>query len=164
TLELVNLITINESEALMLRWILELNDLELSDALATHVGGAWILGDVRSRLDRVREWVNSPQKHQRQFGVMSLMPLAKLRNFGDVSLALSTLTGAMREEDVEVRKSVARVIREMSVRGPNETAIFLATWSDTIDKNTDWIVRHSVEKLDLDTRNNIVGALRGRTK
>jgi 3-methyladenine DNA glycosylase AlkC len=122
------------------------------------------MGDVRGRLDKVREWVNSPHKHQRQFGVLSLLPLAKLRNFGDVSLALSTLTGAMREDDPEVRKSVARVIREMSVRSPSEATHFLTIWADTLDKNTDWIVRHAVDKLDSGTRESIINALRTRVK
>jgi hypothetical protein len=165
-IELLGLIvnsSANEAETLMNRWIIELDDLELAEALAIHVGGAWILGDARVRLDRVREWVNSPQKHQRQFGVMSLLPLAKLRNFGDVALALSTLTGVMREDDTEIRKSVARVIREMSVRGPAETTRFLSTWADTIDKNTDWIIRHSVEKLDVETKEAVIGVLRGKS-
>jgi 3-methyladenine DNA glycosylase AlkC len=94
---------------------------------------------------------------------MSLLPLAKLRNFGDVALALSTLTGVMREDDTEIRKSVARVIREMSVRGPAETTRFLSTWADTIDKNTDWIIRHSVEKLDVETKEAVIGVLRGKS-
>ena len=165
-IELLGLIvnsSVNEVETLMNRWIIELDDLELAEALAIHVGGAWILCDARVRLDRVREWVNSPHKHQRQFGVMSLLPLAKLRNFGDVALALSTLTGVMREDDSEIRKSVARVIRELSVRGPAETSRFLSTWADTIDKNTDWIIRHSVEKLDDETKDAVIGVLRGKS-
>jgi len=165
-IELLGLIVNSSAEEvgqLMNRWIIELDDLEIAEALALHVGGAWILCDARVRLDRVREWVNSPQKHQRQFGVMSLLPLAKLRNFGDVALALTTLTGAMREDDPEIRKSVARVIRELSVRGPAETSRFLSTWADTIDKNTDWIIRHALDKLDAETKESVIGALRGKS-
>ncbi len=151
-----------ESYQLMIRWLNTLDDLELIGLLATTVGGPWLMGDLYGRLDQVRQWANSPHKHQRQFGVMTLAPLAKQRNFGDTSAVLEVMTGVMRENDVEVRKSVAQVIRDLSVNGPGEVARFLSSWADTIDKNTNWIVRHALDKLDTDTRAQIASILRGQ--
>ncbi|MBI3241422.1 MAG: DNA alkylation repair protein [Chloroflexi bacterium] len=161
-LGLVVAIRPDESYQLMMRWLIGLDDLELIGALATEVSGPWLTGDLYGRLDQVRQWVNSPYKHQRQFGVMTLAPLAKLRNFGDTSAVLEVMTGVMRENDVEVRKSVAHVIRDLSANGPGEVARFLGSWADTIDKNTNWIVRHALEKLDTDTRTQISSILRGQ--
>ncbi len=152
----------DEAYELMTRWLNTLDDLELIGLLATQVGGPWLTGDLYGRLEQVRQWVNSPHKHQRQFGVMALAPLAKRRSSGDTTAVLEVMTGVMRESDVEVRKSVAHVIRELSANGPGEAARFLSAWADTIDKNTNWIVRHALEKLDTDTRAQITAILRGQ--
>jgi hypothetical protein len=153
-----------ETAATMGRWLTALDDLELIDLLATQVGGPWLMGDLWGRLEQVRRWVNSPHKHQRRFGVMALSPLAKARNFGDVSSVLEVMTGVMRESDLEVRKSVAHVLRDLSIHGPGEVARFLSGWADTVDKNTNWIVRHSLEKLDEDSRVHITNIARGRSR
>jgi hypothetical protein len=149
------------AEALMLKWLGALDDLELVSLLGMQVGGPWVTGDLYTRLERVRHWVNSPHKYQRQFGVTALWALAKTRSFRDVSAVLGVLTGAMRENDVEIRKSVAFTLRDLSMNGPGEVARFLGDWADTLDKNTNWIVRHAMEKLDTDTRTAITSALRG---
>ncbi len=148
-------------EAIMLDWLKQLDDLELIDRLGTEVCGPWILGDVYPRLEKVRMWVNSPHKYQRQFGVMAVFALAKDRSFRDVSAALNVLTGVMRERDTEVRKSVAATLKDLSVNGTGEVARFLGDWADTVDKNTNWIVRHAMDKLDTDTRAAITNTLRG---
>lgn len=150
-----------QSEVMMLKWLSTLDDLELVSLLGTQVCGPWLTGDLYARLERARQWVNSPHKYQRQFGVMALSALAKNRSFRDVSAVLGVLTGAMREGDIEVRKCVAHTLRDLSVNGPGEVARFLNDWADTVDKNTNWIVRHAMEKLDTDTRAEITSALRG---
>jgi hypothetical protein len=150
-----------QAEAIMLDWLGQLDDLELIDRLGSEVAGAWLLGDVYARLEKARMWVNSPHKYQRQFGVMALAALTKERSFRDISAVLDVLTGVMRERDVEVRKSVATTLKGLSVNGPGEVARFLGDWADTLDKNTNWIVRHSMEKLDTDTRSAITNTLRG---
>ena len=150
-----------QAEAIMLDWLNQLDDLELIDLLGAQVAGPWLLGDVYPRLEKVRRWVNSPHKYQRQFGVMALAALAKNRAFQDVSAVLGVMTGVMRERDLEVRKSVAHTLKDLSVNGPGDVARFLGNWADTIDKNTNWIVRHAMEKLDTDARTAITSALRG---
>lgn len=152
------------AEPVMLKWLSTLDDLELVSLLGTQVCGQWLNSDLYARLERVRQWVNNPHKYQRQFGVMALASLAKNRNFRDVSAVLGVLTGAMREHDIEVRKSVAHTLRDLSLNGPGEVARFLGDWADTLDKNTNWIVRHAMEKLDTDTRTEITSALRGGSK
>jgi 3-methyladenine DNA glycosylase AlkC len=146
---------------MMLAWLNDLDDLELIDMLGEEVAGPWLAGDLYNRLEKVRIWVNSPHKYQRQFGVMALAALAKNRGFRDVSAVLGVMTGVMREGDLEVRKSVAHTLRDLSQNGPGEVARYLTDWADTLDKNTNWIVRHAMEKLDTDTRTVITGALRG---
>ena len=98
----------DEVAKVMIRWLMTLDDLELIDLLATQVGGPWLMGDLWGRLEEARRWVNSPHKHQRRFGVMMLSSLAKSRNFGDVLAVLEVMTGAMRENDLEVRKKIGR--------------------------------------------------------
>ena len=154
----------NEAAEVMNHWLNTLDDLELIDLLATQVGGPWLAGDLWGRLESVRRWLNSPHKHQRRFGVMMLLPLAKSRNFGDVSSVLEVMTGVMRESDLEVRKSVAHLLRDLSANGPGEVARFLSSWADTVDQNTNWIVRHSLEKLDEDTRMQITAIAGGRSR
>ncbi len=148
----------------MLAWLSELDDLELIDLLGEEVAGPWIVGDLYTRLEKVRIWVNSPHKYQRQFGVKGLAALAKNRSFRDVSAVLGVMTGVMRESDIEVRKSVAHTLKDLSLNGPGEVARYLTDWADTVDKNTNWIVRHAMEKLDTDTRSAITGTLRGGSR
>jgi len=150
-----------QAESLMLAWLSKLDDLELVELLGTEVCGPWLMGDLYSRLDQLRLWVNSPHKYQRQFGVMAIAALARTRSFRDVSAVLEVMTGVMREGDMEVRKSVAQTIKTLSANGPGEVARFLSNWADTVDKNTNWIVRHAMEKLDTDARTAITAALRG---
>ncbi|MBM4424236.1 MAG: DNA alkylation repair protein [Chloroflexi bacterium] len=150
-----------EAEAVMHRWLFALDDLELINLLAAEVCSVWLTGDLYTRIEPVRQWVNSPHKYQRQFGVMALAAAAKNRSFRDVSAALGAMTGVMRENDPEVRKSVAHALRDLSANGPGEVARFLGEWADTVDKNTNWIVRHAMEKLDADTRTALTQSLRG---
>jgi len=150
-----------QAEGIMLSWLGELDDLELIDMLGEEVGGPWLAGDLYTRLEKVRIWINSPHKYQRQFGIMSLAALAKNRTFRDVSAVLGVMTGAMREGDVEVRKTIAHTLQNLSLNGPGEVARYLTDWADTLDKNTNWIVRHAMDKLDTDTRQSITSALRG---
>jgi hypothetical protein len=150
-----------QAEAIMLAWLGQLDDLELIDLLGTQVCGPWLAGDLYTRLEKVRTWVNSPHKYQRQFGVMGLAALAKDRTFRDISTVLDVMTGVMREGDIEVRKSVAHTLKDLSTNGPGEVARYLADWADTLDKNTNWIVRHAMDKLDTDTRTHITSTLRG---
>lgn len=150
-----------QAEAIMLDWLGQLDDLELIDLLGTRVCGPWLSGDLYPHLEKVRAWVNSPHKYQRQFGVMGLAALAKNRSFHDISAVLDVMTGAMREGDVEVRKSVASTLKDLSINGPGEVARYLTNWADTLDKNTHWIVRHAMDKLDVDSRATITSALRG---
>lgn len=153
-----------EAEAVMLKWLSTLDDLDLIDALASEVCCLWLAGDLYARIERVRQWVNSPHKYQRQFGAAALGALAKNRSFRDVSAALEVMTGVMRESDVEVRKSIAHALRDLSSNGPGEVARFLSDWADTVDKNTNWIIRHSMEKLDMDARADITNILRGSSR
>ena len=152
----------DQAAALMRLWLINLDDLELIDLLADRVAAPWLLANLRERLAEARQWVNSPHKYQRRFGVAALGALAKERNFEDVASALAALNTVMRESDLEVRKSVAHVLRDLSAHGPGEVARFLIEWADTIDKNTHWIVRHAVDKLDADARDRVLAILRGK--
>lgn len=150
-----------QAEAIMLHWLDDLDDIELVDRLGAEVCGPWIAGDVYSRLEKVRLWVNSPHKYRRQFAVKGLGALAQDRAFRDVSAILNIMPGLMRENDIEVRKGVAYALKDLSLSGPGEVSRFLIDWADTLDKNTNWIVRHAMEKLDADTRGAVTTALRG---
>jgi hypothetical protein len=149
-----------QTESLMLAWLHKLDDLELVELLGAEVCAPWLMGDLYSRLEQLRLWMNSPHKYQRQFGVTAVASLAKTRSFRDVTAVLEVMTGVMRETDIEVRKSVAQTIKSLSINGPGEVARFLSDWADTVDKNTHWIVRHAMEKLDTDARTAITTALR----
>ncbi len=152
----------DQAVALMRLWLINLDDLELIDLLADRAAAPWLLANLREHLAEARQWVNSPHKYQRRFGVAALGALAKERHFEDVTSALSVLTTVMRENDSEVRKSVAHVLRDLSAHGPGEVARFLIEWADTIDKNTHWIVRHAADKLDADARDQVLALLRGK--
>ena len=153
-----------QAEAIMLQWLNDLDDLELVELLGAEVCGPWIAGDLYPGLEKVRTWVNSPHKYHRQFGVRGLAALARNRGFRDVSAVLNVLTGLMRENDIEVRKDVAHTLKDLSLNGPGEVARYLIDWADTVDKNTNWIVRHAIDNLDADTRTAVTSALRGGSR
>lgn len=151
----------DQTKTMMDNWLVGLDDLELADIIAEKVATVWLAADLWRRLDEARFWVISPHKYLRYFGLTALSGVAQQRNFADAGAVLNILGTVMRESDVEVRKAVVRLLRRLAESSPATVTTFLAQWAEAIDKNTNWIVRQAMIKLDPAAQQEIMAALRG---
>jgi len=149
-----------EVQALIERWLLEVESAETADALAEHAFSPLMLADPTTQLQNAYRWVTHPQKWVRRFGLAALGPLTKDRKWDDVQRALEVIRNAMAEADPEVRKAVAVAVRDLIPKGPAEVNRFLREQALRPNNNTHWIIRTAMVKLSPEEQAEIVNLMR----
>ena len=149
-----------EVQALIDRWLLEVESAETADALAEYAFGPLMLADPITHLQSVYHWVTHPQKWVRRFGLSTLGPLTKDRKWDDVQRALEVIRNVMAEADPDVRKAVAVVVRDLIPKGPAEVNRFLHEQALRPNNNTHWIIRTAMVKLSAEEQAEIVSLMR----
>lgn len=146
----------------MTLWLNRVENIDVADALASSAGGPWLRSDVPQNLQTIRKWLTIGDRYQQRFAVMCLVWLAEDRTYSDVLAILDSLPSSLHQIDPEVRNSMARLLRELSLKNAGLVAKFLRDWANTLDRNAHWVVRHALENLDTDTRQELLVLLRGR--
>ncbi len=90
-------------------------------------------------------WIRSENKWIRRFGVVTLRCYKKL----NVTWKVFEILGLVMDDDeTDVRKAVAWILREISKANENEVAEFLIKWAKQgQSKNTRWIIKSALKKL-----------------
>lgn len=143
-------------------WSRQLRNFEVADALATSAGGPWARTQPISTLPALKTQFTLGSKYAQRYVIMCLVWLARDRTYGDVMAVLSVLPRSLYEIDLEVRKVIALLLRELSPKNNAQVARFLREWANTLDRNAHWVVRHALDKLDEDSRNDLLVLLRGK--
>ena len=67
---------------------------------------------------------------------------------------------AMKEDRPDVKKAVSWILRDITKKNPDEVAKFLTKWAKTNPtKDTQWIIKDGMKKLDNTEQKNILGLL-----
>jgi len=125
-----------------------LNDLDnwsVCDCLAMYGVEPIVYNQAELILPLSEKCVKSSNKWIRRFGVVTLRGYKKIKIIDKVFTILGTV---MEDDDKDVMKVVAWVLREISKGKPNEVAKFLAEWSENGEKkSTKWIIKEGMKKL-----------------
>lgn len=163
--ELVGLVAASDPEGalrMIEAWLPDLDSLETADMLAAAAARPLMLADPRARLLDARRWVNAEARWVRRFGAAALGELARAQEFQDVDAVLAALRGAMTESKAEVRRAVAANLRDLTPKSAGDVARFLREWAQVTDKNTRWMVKHGMTRLDPQAQSELTALMRRR--
>lgn len=147
-------------EELVLGFVDEVSNWEVCDQLAyTGLGPATVANPAKA-LTKVAEWLVSPNKWIRRFGVASLVPLAHDREYKDTAAVLQAIRPVMTDPDPDVKKAVGWLLRDLTPKDGDAVGGFLAEWAGTPDRNTGWIVKNGMTKLP----EEVQAAIRGKVE
>lgn len=108
-------------------------------------------------LSLCEQWVRDENKWIRRFGVVVL------RAFGKTDLperAFGILRLVMTDQDNDVKKAAAWILRDLSKRHPACVFEFLLGWAQSSpNRDTTWIIKNEMKKLPADRQQQIVKAL-----
>lgn len=141
-------------------WAVELDSPETADALGVGGMGLLLKAEPRPHLHLLRRWLAQESRYTRRFAVMALLPLAQDKTHQGVQDLLEILADAMSAVDMEVRKAVVEVLLAVAGKSPVEAARFLREWAAKGDRNSAWIVRRAMVKLDAEEQAAIRSMMR----
>ncbi|MFQ6089319.1 MAG: DNA alkylation repair protein [Candidatus Methanofastidiosia archaeon] len=137
----------------------DISDWAICDNLACFSLRPIITGYPEEVLPLCLEWVRSEKKWIRRFGVVSLYSLAHEKKRRTSKEELEVIDVLMREEDRDVRRGVSWILREFSKKNQDVVFEFLLRYSKEKNRNTRWIVRNSIAKLEDRKRKQILDSL-----
>jgi 3-methyladenine DNA glycosylase AlkD len=65
----------------------------------------------------------------------------------------------MKEEDENVKKAIGWALREITKKDPESVFKFLQKWAEIKDKNTRWIIKAGMKKLQKEKQEEIKSLL-----
>lgn len=149
-----------EALALIERWAPQVESAETADALAELGLGPLMRAEPARCLEHARRWVTHPARWVRRFGLATLMPLVKDRQWDNVPGALAVLRLAMTDTDAEVRKAAAAVLTGLGPKSPTEVTLFLREQAVRSNNNTHWIIRNALGGIDPADQAEIIRLMR----
>jgi len=149
-----------EALALVEVWLPEVESAETADALAEHGLGPLALADPAAHVQYALRWVMHPLKWTRRFGLASLGPLVKDRQWDDVPGALGVVRAAMNDVEPEIRKAAASVLCDLLPKSPAEVNLFLREQAARSNPNTHLIVRAVMLRLTPEDQAELIKVMR----
>ena len=110
-------------------------------------------------LSLCEQWARDENKWIRRFGVVVLRAFVK----ADLpERALEVLGQVMADQDSDVKKGVAWILRDLSKRHPARVFEFLLGWAQSSpNRDAVWIIKNGVKKLPADQQQQLIEALEG---
>ena len=102
-------------------------------------------------------WIKDKNKWIKRFGVVSLLGYQKIKVTDKVFRILDYV---MKENELDVKKAVSWILREITKRNPNEVVKFLMKWAKASpSKDTKWIIKDGLKKLSKNEQKRILELL-----
>ena len=103
------------------------------------------------------KWIQSPDKWVRRFGVVTLRGYKRVKTTEQV---FELLDRVMEDQDRDVRKAVAWILREMTKGNRDGVAEFLMRWAKANpSREARRVIEQGMKKLTDDEQNRILGSL-----
>ncbi len=132
----------------------DIHDWEICDQLALRVNVNLAVqnqNEVFSMLDRL---IESENKWIRRLAVATIPPFIRART-SESRVCLEFLNKVMREEDKDVKKAIGWSLREITKKDAKAVYEFLKGWAKSGDKNTRWIIKEGMKKLDKEKQDEL---------
>lgn len=102
-------------------------------------------------------WTKNSNKWIRRFGVVTLRGYKKVKT---TDIVFKILDKVMEDNEKDVKKAVAWVLREITKANPDDVAKFLSKWVKAKpSKDTRWIIRNGMKKLPEEKQSEILTTL-----
>jgi len=137
-----------------------LNDLDnwsVCDCLAMYGVEPIVYEQPELILPLSEEWIKNSSKWIRRFGVITLRGYKKIETTDKVFTILDLV---MEDNDKDIKKAVAWVLREITKANPDEVAVFLTKWAKRkLNKDTRWIIKQGMKKLPEEIQKELLTSL-----
>ncbi len=100
-------------------------------------------------------WSKDKDENVRRTSVESLRQICRL----NPNSVLTILEEVNRDESLYVKKAVAHILREISKKNPDFVYNLCKEWAGFNDKNTDWIIKDGIRKLDKEKQLELISLL-----
>lgn len=142
-----------------------LNDIvswDICDTLATSGMSGLITSRPGEILSLCEKWVINENKWIRRIGIVTLIPLIRLfpKKYQIGEKELRIIEKLIDEEELDVKKAVAWVLREISKKDQKLVYDFLLEWASTNNKNTKWIIKNGMKRLSENLKNEILAIMK----
>ena len=131
----------------MLKMLEDISDWESCDQMALRVVTTLALQNSNEIFSMMEEWIKSDNKWLRRLAVATIPPYIRASK-NESQICLAFISRAMDEKDREVKKAIAWALREISKKDMHKVFEFLKSRASSNNKNTRWIVKEGMRKLD----------------
>lgn len=135
------------SKQFVLRVLATLSNWEICDQLALRVVAKLAIQNQKEIFSIMEQWLKSENKWIRRLAIATIPPFIRAREI-ESKICLGLLDKLMKEEDMDVKKAVGWALREVSKKDGKAVYEFLKKWAREPDKNTKWIVKEGMKKLN----------------
>jgi 3-methyladenine DNA glycosylase AlkD len=106
-------------------------------------------------LELCQRWIKAKDKWTRRFAVVTLRAFKRIPTTNKV---FTLLDQVMQEEEPDVKKAVAWILREITKNNPEGVSKFLLKWAEqsSNNKHTRWIIREGTKKLPSSQQHKIL--------
>lgn len=146
------------SKSFVLSILNDLSDWEICDQLALKAVVNLVVQNKNEMFYLMEEWVKSENKLVRRLAVATIPPYIRAEKT-ESKVCLQLLDKVMKEEDKDVKKAISWALREITKKDPEAVFNFLQKWAKTKDKNTRWIIKEGMKKLQKEKQEEIKSLL-----
>jgi len=148
----------DECLSLVRSFLPDLDSWSVCDVLAGMGMRPIVISRTKEALLLCKKCVSDSTKWIRRFGVVTLWTFKKIPAPPEV---FEILTEVMTDQDRDVKKGVAWILRQITTKNPDEVAAFLVKWTRAHpNRHARWIIRNGMKKLPRETQNRILSTLR----
>jgi 3-methyladenine DNA glycosylase AlkD len=146
------------SKLFILNILNDLSDWEICDQLALRAIVNLAVQNEDEMFSLMEEWIKSGNKWVRRLAVATIPPYIR-RKKTESDRCFQLLNKVMKEEDEDVKKAIGWALREITKKDPEAVFNFLQKWAGIKDKNTRWIIKAGMKKLQKEKQEEIKSLL-----
>ena len=135
----------------------DIDNWSICDCLAMYAIEPIVYSKPKLVLPLSEKWIKSKNKWIRRFGVVTLRGYKNIKATDKVFKILNLV---MNDENLEVKKAISWILREITKGNPDDVKEFLSKLAKTnLSKNTKWIIKDGIKKLKDDEQKMILELL-----
>jgi 3-methyladenine DNA glycosylase AlkD len=135
----------------------DIDNWSICDCLAMYAVEPLVFSSPELVILLSEEWIQSTNKWIRRFGVVTLRGYKKIKANDKI---FELLDMVMEDEERDVKKAAAWILREITKGNPDEVSEFLHKWAKAKpNKDARWIIENGMIKLSNDEQRKISGLL-----
>jgi len=147
----------DECLSLVRSYVPDLDNWSVCDVLAGMGMRPIVISRTKEALSLCQRCVSDRNKWTRRFGVVTLWTFKKIPAPPKV---FQILDQVMTDQDRDVKKGAAWILRQITTKNSDDVARFLVKWARAHpNTHTKWIIRNGMRKLPQERQNQILSIL-----